>query len=430
MRLLYNIAALLIAVLAMPVFLWRWSREAGFGKRMKQMFGFLPQAELDAVAHKQCLWIHAASVGEIVAASPIVKEMHKAFPARPILVTTVTATGHEMAQKIMPDAAAILFFPLDLPWLSASVVNRVAPDLFVLVETELWPNFLQAIARRSVPVVMVNGRISDKSVNRYKHLRSLLREMLATVSLFCMQSDLDRIYVERLGADPKKIVVTGNTKFDQVYSEVSEDEKQKWCELFQLGEPSLSAPVIIAGSTHEGEEEMILTAFQALVAVYSKARLILAPRDIRRAEMLEALVRERQLTVCRRSKMQGKSSGAAVILLDTIGELGRLYSLGDIIFVGGSLIARGGHNVLEPAAHGKPIFVGPHMFNFKDSYALLSSRNACATVKDGKDLGEKILALCVNPLQAQAMGLAASQIMAENRGAAQKSVEYMKRYVE
>lgn len=400
-------------------------KEPGFGERLKQWFGFLPAESLESVAKQQCLWLHAASVGEIVAASPIVKEMRAAFPTRKILISTVTVTGHEMAKKILPDADSIIFFPFDLPWLIESVVRRIEPALFVLVETELWPNFLQAMEKRNVPVLMVNGRISDKSIKRYHYLFSLLREMMQSVSLFCMQSSQDASRIITMGALPEKVVVTGNTKFDQTYTVVTPLEKKHL--LANLGYSEENDFLFIAGSTHEGEEDQIFAAYLLARQSVPALKLLIAPRDIRRTAEVIKIAEGYSLFPIRRTELPDKTGD--VVLLDTIGELGRLYSLGNIIFVGGSLIQRGGHNILEPAAHGKPILVGPHMFNFKESYALLQGRGACMTVHDSKELAEKIVLLVQDQEAAKNMGQSAAEIMRENSGAARKSVEYMRRYV-
>ena len=430
MRLLYNLVTIFIVIFAFPVFCWRLIREPGFDERFRQNFGFLPASALKAVAHKQCLWVHAASIGEVVAASPIIKELRLAFPERPLLVSTVTVTGYEMAQKIMPDVDSIIFFPLDLPLLSAAVVRRIQPGLVVLVETELWPNFLGALETLKVPVVMVNGRISDKSAQHYRYLRSVLKKMLQSVSLFCMQSDLDASYIIALGAPQKNVVVTGNTKFDQTYTTVTSEEKRQL--LASLGFGGDLSPIFIAGSTHEGEETAVFEAYLQAKKFVPKLKLIIAPRDIRRTDEVEKIAESYSVSLKRRTKLPSGSAlvFSEAVIIDTIGELGRLYSLGDIIFVGGSLIPQGGHNILEPAAHGKPILVGPQMFNFKESYALLSDRGACLTVHNSQELAAKIVLLIQDTKAAEAMGQSAAAIMLENGGAARKSVDYLRRFVQ
>jgi len=332
-----------------------------------------------------------------------------------------------MAKRIIPEADSVIFFPLDLSWLGRKVVAKIRPKIFLLVETELWPNFLYAIREYDIPVLMVNGRISEKSVNRYRHLRSILRDMMATVALFCMQSEIDAQYIIRLGAPPRQVVVTGNTKFDQTYTDVTEPDREEF--LHQLG---LSGrwPILVAGSTHPGEEEILYTAFQKVKETFPQAGLVIAPREIMRTEKIIELAAKYKLRGVRRTEQEPGAAGADVVILDTIGELGRIYSVGVIVYVGGSLVPHGGHNLLEPAAHGKPILVGPHMFNFKDSYGLLNSRKACDTVYDDADLAEKILYLLNNDQVRNEMGQEALAIIGENRGAAWKSVQHIKQVLE
>ncbi len=428
MHFLYNFLTVCLAVAAIPLFFWRVLREKGFAERLRQSFGFIPAALMAPVAGKNCIWIHAASVGEIVAASPIVKEIRKTLPGNPILISVVTANGYEMAKRIVHDADSVIYFPLDLPWLSEWIVRRIQPRVFLPVETELWPNFLRSIRKQGIPVMMVNGRISDKSVNRYRYLRGILANMLDTIVKFCMQSTIDAQYIIQMGADPKRVIVTGNTKFDQTYTDTSPEKIIALRQQLGLAE---AEPVIVAGSTHKGEEELLLAAFRQVKTVYHQAALIIAPREILRAEELLAMAAEAGFKAKTRTALTAEpAEGHEIVVLNTIGELGQIYSLGDIIFVGGSLVSLGGHNILEPAAHGKPIVVGPHMFNFKESYALFSGRNACATVFDEASLAEKWLEIFANETLRRAMSEEALTIIRENRGAANKSALYLKELLE
>jgi 3-deoxy-D-manno-octulosonic-acid transferase len=424
MHFLYNLLAIVLVVLATPVFIFRFIREEGFGQRLRQSFGFLPEEDVTPVAHKNCIWLHAASVGEIVAASPIIKEIRYEFPNKPIVVSVVTSSGYAMAKRIIKDADSIIFFPLDLPYLSHNVVKRIMPSVFLLVETELWPNFLKAARHFAIPVMMVNGRISDKSVERYHHMRSVLKNMLNTVDTFCMQSAIDAQYIVRLGADVQRVVVTGNTKFDQTYTSVTPEEQQVLRRGMGIED---SVPVLVAGSTHPGEEEMLFAAFQKARKEFPALKLIVAPRDIIRSEEICNLAAKYGFKgVLRTTLSDHPSDHHDIIVLDTIGELGRIYSIGIIIYVGGSLVPRGGHNILEPAAHGKPIFVGPHMFNFKETYALFSGRQACVTVYDAKTLGTSFLEILNNEQLRLKMSQETLTIIEENRGASRKSVMYLK----
>ena len=427
MYILYNILIMLVfIIIVLPYFLYRLVKEKGFGNRFRQNMGLVHREEIEPVADNDCIWLHGASVGEMVAISPLVKEIKKIMPERKVLVSAVTVGGYDMARQIMPEADAIINFPLDLPFVASSVVNRIRPGIFIMVETELWPNFLRAIRERNIPAMMMNGRISEKSARSYRYLSSLLRDMLDTISLFCMQSSIDAKYITQLGADPEKVFVTGNTKFDQTYAEVSPEDLATYKTELGLGEDAY--PIIVAGSTHRTEEEAVLTSFTALRKKYPHARLIIAPRKLNRIEEIKKVNAKFGYEMGFRSQlkeMEGCRPEFPVLLLDTIGELGRIYAIGDIVFVGGSLVHYGGHNVLEPAAHAKPILVGPSMEDFKDSYSLLSKAGACRMISDADGLTEAFLEIAGDDVLRKKMGDASIQIIRENRGAALKTIHYL-----
>lgn len=427
MYILYNILGVLVfIVFVLPYYTWRLLREKGFIARFRQSIGFIRREEIDAVVNTDCIWIHGASVGEIVATSPLVKEIKKIMPYRKVLVSAFTVGGYNMARQIIPEADAIIYFPLDLSWVAESVVRRIRPGIFMPVETELWPNFLRAIRERNIPVMMVNGRISEKSVKNYRYLFSIWKDMLRTVSRFCMQSSIDADYITHLGADPRKIFVTGNTKFDQTYAEVTPEDLAAYKSELGLGPEAF--PIIVAGSTHPSEEEAVLTAFKELRREFPQARLIIAPRKPTRADEIKKLdTRFGYETGYRSSlkEMKDPRPEYPVLLIDTIGELGRIYAVGDIVFIGGSLMHHGGHNVLEPAAHAKPILVGPSMENFKDSYSLLSKAGACRMVPDTAGLTQAFLEITKDDALRNRMGEASMQVIRENRGAAMNTMYYL-----
>lgn len=427
MYILYNILIILVFIfVALPYFLYRLVVEKGFGHRFRQNMGLVRREEIAPVAETNCIWLHGASVGEMVAISPLVKEIKNLMPERKILVSAVTVGGYDMARQIMPEADAIINFPLDLPFVASSMVSRIRPGIFIMVETELWPNFLRAIRERNIPAMMMNGRISEKSAKSYRYLSGLLRDMLNTINLFCMQSSIDAKYITQLGADPEKIIVTGNTKFDQTYAEVSPEDLATYKTELGLGKDAY--PVIVAGSTHRTEEEAVLTSFTALRKKYPHARLIIAPRKLNRIEEIKKVNAKFGYEIGFRSKlkeMEGSRPEFPVLMLDTIGELGRIYAIGDIVFVGGSLVRYGGHNVLEPAAHAKPILVGPSMEDFKDSFSLLSKAGACRMVSDTDGLTEAFLEIADDDVLRTKMGDASIQIIRENRGAALKTIHYL-----
>ena len=419
MQLLYNLAAILVVILIIPVFMIRSIRERGFVERIKQSFGFFPKGALDPVAKKNCIWVHAASVGEIVATSPLIKEFRREFPKSPILVSVVTTSGYEMANRIIKDADSIIYFPLDLPFVSASVFKKIFPRVFLNVETELWPNFLKAARENRVPVMMVNGRISEKSVKRYKYMFSILNDMIGTVKLFAMASGVDAGYVKQLGAPEELVTVTGNTKFDQTYTDVTDEQRAKI--LADMGLTG-AKEIFLAGSTHRGEENYVLKAFKAIRENHPKARLVIAPRELLRTREVVALCKAAGFTVGTRTELQKRPpAGEDIIILDTIGELGQVYSIGDVIYVGGSLVSHGGHNILEPAAHGKAIVVGHHMENFKDLHALFKNRDACITVNDDNELAAQVKKLFDEPNERRRLEEETIKIVHENRGASRKS---------
>lgn len=429
MDLLYNILMILVAVVGLPFFAFRFVRERHFRERLRHNFGFFAPRTLAKVEGRHPVWFQAASVGEVVAASSIIKEFKRQLPGIPVLISSGTASGYEMAKRILPEADAVIFYPPDLPGMPGRIVGRIRPRAYVPVETELWPNFIRAARRRNIPVVMVNGRIGERSIENYRRMRRMFTKMLDSVARFCMQSAIDAQYVINLGADPHRVLVTGNTKYDQNYGEVTEAEREAF--LAELGFAG-TGPVIVAGSTHRGEEELLLDVVRAARLKFPALKLLIAPRDIPRSEPIVDLVRRQGFSAQLRSRMKAVADPAAVqvVVLDTIGELGRLYSLADLVFVGGSLVPHGGHNILEPAAQGKPILVGPHMFNFKDTYVLFSSREACATVLDGRELQAKTIELLTDRDRAGRMGKEAAAIVAENRGAAVRTVENLKQILQ
>ncbi len=419
MQLLYNLAAILVVIIIIPVFAIRSIREKGFVERIKQSLGFFPEGALDPVAKKNCIWVHAASVGEIVATSPLIKEFRKEFPKSPILVSVVTTSGYEMANRIIKDADSIIYFPLDLPFVAASVLRRIHPRIFLNVETELWPNFFMTARQMHIPVMMVNGRISEKSVRRYKYMFSILTDMIGTVKFFAMQSPIDADYIKQLGAPENLVTVTGNTKFDQTYTDVTPEEREKI--LADMGLKDAEG-ILLAGSTHRSEEEYVLQAFKAIRETHKNAKLVIAPRELLRTREVIGICKHAGFKVGTRTELQKRPpEGEDIIILDTIGELGQVYSIGDVIYVGGSLVTHGGHNILEPAAHGKAIIVGHHMENFKDTHALFKNRNACITVNNAEELAEQAKKLFDDPAHRKQLEEETLKIVLENRGASRKS---------
>ena len=428
---LYNVLLLVYWATLIPMLIYRLIREEGFYQRIKQSIGFLPDDLKEKISNRHAIWVHAASVGEIVAASPIVREMRKTHPNEVIIVSVVTATGFRMAHQIIKGADGILYFPLDLPYLTDRILTIVKPRAIVLVETEIWPNFLRIAARKNIPVMMMNGRISRRSSSRYRMITFFTRRVLSTRYVFCMQSRIDAQYIIDIGADPNKVIVTGNTKYDQTYGIVTDEEQKRY--LKELGFDENTYPIMIAGSTHKGENVSVYKAFCNIRNHFPGAKLIIAPRYIHQADLIYDEGVKHGVTMVKRSDMvAGKQIAGPYdgVLLDTIGELGRVYSLGDLIFVGGSLAHIGGHNILEPAAHGKPIVVGPNMFNFVEIFDLLSSRGACVMVRNEEEFIDTCLDILIHPEKAEEMKRHCLEIVEENQGATKKNLDELQRLLD
>lgn len=425
----YNICLVAYWILQIPILIYRLMLENGFYDRLKQSAGVMPTPTLEKIAYHNAIWIHAASVGEIVAASPIVRELKRRYPHEMVVVSVVTATGHRMAQRIIPEADGHIFFPFDLPVITSRIVRIVDPKAIILVETELWPNFLRLAWNRKIPVMMMNGRISDRSMRRYSLVYRFTSRMLMQIRRFCMQSEGDARHIIDMGADPKRVTVTGNTKYDQTYAEVTDEEKEALRKEFHFDGKH---PIIVAGSTHGGEEEILLRLFWKVSEKYPNARLLMAVREITRAAAVKFIVKHAGFSVIRRTEMKTEEAlgDHQVIILDTIGELGRLYSLADVVFVGGSFVKVGGHNILEPAAHGKPIFVGPYMFNFKEIFQLLSERGACVMAKTESEFERDMMDILAHPDKMKEMGDHALAVVRENQGATKRNVEAFEELIE
>jgi 3-deoxy-D-manno-octulosonic-acid transferase len=417
---LYNGLLLLASLGGLPYFALKslWVRKYRAGVR--QRFGHVPQEVVAALKGTRPLWVHAVSVGEVIAAAPLVGALRHRFPQLPVLVSTVTETGQATARDKMA-AAAYLYFPLDYPCVVRWVIGRIQPRLFLMVETEIWPNFLRELARQGIPALLVNGRISPRSFRGYRCLQPFMRQVLQAVTGFNMQSKVDAERIIAIGAEPAHVRITGNIKYDLALDSLTSVQEPALRAELGLGE----APVFMAGSTHRGEEEIVLAAYLQARAQVPRLRLLLAPRHLDRLGEIEALLRSHQLPLRRRSqgRMASHEDEAPALLLDTIGELATLYAVGTVVFVGGSFVPLGGHNVLEPAAHHKAVVFGPHMHNFHQIAAALLEAGGALQVHEPDALGTAVIELLQDAERRQAMGEAAYRVLHENQGALERSVQ-------
>jgi 3-deoxy-D-manno-octulosonic-acid transferase len=369
-------------------------------------------------------WIHAVSVGEAIAAAPLVEGLHGVYPSLPLVVTTVTPTGARIVTERFAGIASHRYFPLDFPGAVRRTLAAIDPAFFVCMETELWPNTLRALAARGVPTVIANGRLSDRSFRRYRLVRSALRGVLAGITVFGMRSDEDARRIIALGAPPERVVVTGNLKNDAPTDGAGAADL--WRRLLGL---SREQRVWIAGSTHHGEEEAVLTAHAAAAAEHSGLTLVLAPRHPERVSEVLALVSARGYRGVQRSRLPAERNRFTqdVIVVDTVGELAQMYALGEVVFVGGSLVPRGGHNVLEPALRRKPVLMGPHTDNFREAAGLLAASGGAVVVQDGTAMGVELRRLLADPALASRRGEAAFAAVAAQHGAVRQTLDLIAR---
>ena len=417
MRLLYVIASYLLFAALLPVLgLHRKTRQG-----LLQRFGFYPRDLLPEGGSPRIL-LHGASAGDLLALSPLIPRLRARFPEARIILSTITNSGYMMgSQRLARQVDAVVYAPWDLWGTTRRALRRLAPDLLVLEYTEVWPNLIRAAHRRGARIALTNGRFSPEHVGRYRLLFTAIGNPLRDIDLFLMREDEEAERARTLGAPPARVEVTGNTKFDALTVQETPGEVDTLA--LALGFPP-GAAVWIAGSTHEGEEERLLPIYLRLRQSYPDLRLVIAPRYIERAGRITALVEEAGLPVALRSR--GNAEGAPVVVLDTIGELARVYELGTVVFVGGSFIRRGGQNILEPAGHGRPVLFGPHMENFHDSVQVLVGRGGIQ-VNDEEHLFRTLHELLARPEAATALGELARAAVQQIRGASDRNVALLAR---
>jgi 3-deoxy-D-manno-octulosonic-acid transferase len=392
-------------VLAAPFYLWKGRATGHYWRTLRERMGGRPAA-LDRET-RGCVWIHAVSVGEVVAARALVERLRVAQPLRKTVVSTTTAAGGAVAAQSLP-ADRLFVAPFDFPWAVASVLDALQPSVLVLMETELWPNLIRAARGRGIPVAVVNGRISTRSFPRYRRIAPLLRHVLAQVDLFLMQSDVHADRIRALGAPTARVRVAGNLKYDALPDPVPPPG---------LAEQIGPGPVWVAGSTMAGEDELVLQAFQAARRAHPALRLLLAPRRPERFAEVPGLCAAAGLACARRSALgDAPWRGGDVLLLDTVGELARVYALATVVFVGGSLVPTGGHNVLEAAVAGKAVVVGPHMENFQEIADAFRVAGALVQIGAAAELGPAIAALLSDDARRASVGERARSLVVANRG--------------
>ncbi len=428
MFILYDIIFILVFLFwYLPEYLFKGKFHSGFLMRL----GIFPRRIRQRLAGRQTIWLHAVSVGEVLASRELLEGLRKEYPQSQIVISTVTPTGNAVVRKIAGPQDIVIYLPLDISLIAAAVVRRINPLLVIIAETELWPNLIGVLNKRKVPIITVNARISDGSFRGYGLIRFLIRPVLNKISLFCLQTESDARRLTALGASPEKLRVTGNMKFDNADYPPLRDPATRDAEYRKrlgLGEKER---LLTAGSTHPGEEEIVLRVYKQLLKDFPELKLLIAPRHPERAGEIGKLALNYGFDPIFISKLQPSAIDrrlSTVFILDTIGQLTSFYAVSDIVFVGKSLVNKGGQNILEPAFFAKPILFGPHMFNFREITALFLANQAAVMVQDEEELSQKIQFLLANPDEADRLGQAGKELLIRNQGATERNLGFIRNY--
>ena len=427
-HLLYNILFTFFLIFAAPYFLFRALIDGRFRRGLIQRIGFLP-----ALSLKKPIWVHAASVGEVFCSIPLLKIIKKEFPQYHIVLTTMTRTGNERA-KTISEADSVLFLPIDHPLIIEKTLRKIDPNLLLIAETEFWPNLLRSCGKRGIPIVLFNGRISEKSFRRYLFFKFFFKDCLKYVSLFLMQTEEDRNRIIKIGATIDKTRVVGNLKFDQPFPSFTQEPLAEMSKSLNLrGKETL----FIAGSTHSGEEEVLLSLLKDLRKIDPHLVFILAPRHLERLEEVEQILKRESILWTRKTSLsmdqdrfgEERKELPEVILLDTMGELMNLYSLGTLVFIGGSLVPVGGHNPIEPLFFKKCVLFGPHMFHFLEISHHLIEAGGAIQVEGKEDLAFHLKRLLSDERARKEVGEKGYQFLQKHRGATEKMFEEIRPFL-
>jgi len=428
MYFIYNILLFSISVLAVPFILFAVLSTKKYRSGLSQKAGFIPDTILSKLSGERPVWIHAVSVGEVMTTIPLIRKLKENYPDQKIVLSTVTLTGNYTATLKAKQANAVIYFPYDYPFIVKRVIKIIHPKLFITLETELWPNFLRELKKKHIPSVVISGRISKGSYHRYRWTRFFFSRVLANIDAFYMQTDVDAQRIIDIGAPRDRVITVGNLKFDQSLPTLTSEEKRQFYNMLHVPE---GQKIFIAGSTHRGEEDVILDIFKSLKKSHTDLILLLAPRHPERFNEVANLINRHRLRGIRKTALSKHSQANRydVILLDTIGELSKLYSIGTIIFVGGSLVEIGGHNVLEPAVYKKAVLFGPYMDNFLEISGYLKNNGGGLQVQTKEELLAHAEKLLSDDTVRNELGEKAFEIISHNQGTIEKAMEIIAKFI-
>ena len=415
---LYHCAWTLIVLLGLPIFSAIRSRR------------FIDRVFLELPAQtpwERGIWIHALSVGEVTSAIPLVRALRREYPQENIIFTVTTRQGMEIARREIGDEVRLLLpMPLDFWWSLGKLIQCIKPALFILVETDIWPGLISLLKKKGIKTVLINGRISPRTLRSYNKCRFFIRRLFNSFELCLMQTDLDRKRILSIGVAPENVKTAGNIKFDSDWLPMGDKERHEWLEALHLEPENI---VWVAGSTHEGEEKIILEVYERLRLIRPSLLLIMAPRNIERADSIMVLCSGMGFKSLLKTDLTKDGASYDVLILNTIGELGRIYGIGKVSFVGGSLVAQGGHNPLEPASFGHPVLFGPHMEDFVLMTQLLVESGGGQEVSDSDDLFKAVKKILMDPALCDDMGRKAAAYVETNKGALKRVVAHLGTFI-
>ncbi len=431
MPIIFDSIYLTASVLGAPYMLFKMLTSERHRSGLYQRFGIVSER----TSKKPGIWIHGASVGEVITAKSIVEKIDREFPEWETFISTTTNTGYSVAKQNF-SGKPIFYFPVDLSWITRKVLRRIRPSCIILIELEIWPNFLVSVYEENIPLIIVNGRISDKSFKAYRIISRIsgafYNSLTNKMNTYCARTELDAQRFRDLGISSEQVFVTGTMKYDNTPTHINENSKNELADLFRIKDNDL---VLIGGSTHEGEEEILLRIFERLSRTYPNLRLIIAPRHIERTRDVSRLIEKKGFTPVLKTSVDSsnyswQNSKKEIILIDTVGDLEKIYALSDYVFVGKSLVPSGGQNMMEPAGLGKPVVFGPHVFNFKEEVDMLLRNEAAKMIETEDELCGTIEFFIKNPEAAKEMGLRAQEVVSEKRGATEKNMDIIRKILE